>query len=471
MNPKNHNRLPIVEVLEEYQQKCRCNLHVPGHKQGAIYQGWLREIARYDLTEVGDLDDLHQPEGAIQEAQDLAADAFGADKSWFLVGGTTAGVLSAILSLCKPGDKLLISRNSHQSVYHGCYLAGVQAICMEVDLDVPTQHEIPLTIERIKHYLSQHSDIKAVFLTSPTYYGATLPIQEIASLCHQYQLPLLIDEAHGAHLCFHRDFPKSALESGADLVVQSTHKMLPSFTMSSMLHIRGNRIDIERLSISLQMIQSSSPSYPLMASLDWARYLMVKEGRQRLQDLLFLLSTLRKRLQNLHYIKEHYVPTQDPLKMYLTAKRSITGYRLYEWLTKKGIYLELADANGVLAIFSIASTERDLQNFWETLEMLDQEIGNWEEEAIPTFPSPFLPAHVLDYQEIRRRKTEWMPLQDAVGKKAGKAIIPYPPGIPAILPGEVYTEQTQKWIEEIIASGARVRGVTFSSSLKVSVLK
>lgn len=466
-------RVPIIEALEKHQHSSQCNFHVPGHKQGKAIPAvsWLHEIAKYDLTEVGELDDLHQPEGVIAEAQSLAAKVFGAQKTWFLVGGTTAGILAAVLSVCKPGEKILIARNSHQAVYHGCYLAGAEAICMEARFDPITQKELPYTAELVEQYLQQHPDIQAVFLTSPNYYGRTIPIAEIAEKCHRANVPLLIDEAHGAHFAFHSALPVSALSSGADLVVQSTHKMLPSFTMSSMLHIQGELLEEEAISEALRMVESSSPSYPLLASLDLARQIMEQQGEELLEEKIKELIDFRLHLRNHKHITELFHLGQDPFKIYLTSNKSVTGFRIGEWLESKGIYTEMADAFGVLAVASIGSKKRELLLLQQALDKLDQEISTWAEEEIPRFPERSIASHSISYESIRKQEVAWIPITEAVGKLAAKPIIPYPPGVPTILPGESYTESNLAWIQKLVYAGAKIRGIQLSSSLFVSVLQ
>ncbi len=191
------------------------------------------------------MDDLHQPEGVIQQAQELAAAAFGADQTFFLVGGSTAGNISLILASCQPKDQLIIHRASHQSVFNGCHLAGVRPVFLSGRGDVPLGGEI--TGEDLEEALLRHPGVKGVFLTSPDYFGRLQPISSLAEICHHHGVPLMVDEAHGAHFRFHPQLPPSALTQGADGVVQSTHKMLTAMTMGSMLHLKGRRLDWDRV--------------------------------------------------------------------------------------------------------------------------------------------------------------------------------------------------------------------------------
>lgn len=277
-------RAPIYEMLEQYRLKGNISYHVPGHKNGNAYStsggaGYLGEMMRYDVTEITGTDDLHHPEGVIQEAQELAADCFGAEESFLLVGGSTAGNLALILTVCpEPGMTLILQRNVHKSVVHGLMLAGVNAVFVEPQLDDDSGLAVAPAAEAVQAALAAYPEAAAVLVTMPNYYGMGTDLAPLARICHDHSVPLLVDEAHGAHYGQHPALPAGALACGADGVVQSTHKMLPALTMGAMLHVQGPRLDRTLLRQRLAMVQSSSPSYPLMASLDLARRL-VHTGR------------------------------------------------------------------------------------------------------------------------------------------------------------------------------------------------
>lgn len=469
-------RAPLYEALVRHQEQGPGNFHVPGHKQGRVFDGEaihrFRPILEIDLTEITPLDDLHDPDGVIAEAQALAAEAFGADETFFLVGGSTAGNLAAILSCCRPGDVLLVQRSSHQSVFHACLLAGVRPVYLGTRVDPNSGLEQGIDPETLEEALKQFPKAKGVVVTSPSYYGVVQPIRRFAALCHRRNVPLIVDEAHGAHFGFHPDLPPPAIRSGADLVVQSTHKMLPAMTMASMLHVRGKRICRRRLTRWLRILQSSSPSYPLMASLDLARRMAATEGRERLEGVLSGLADLRRRVASLHHLSEAVGPLpQDPLKFSLQSRTGTSGFRMAQWLESRNCFPELADHRRVLLTFSLAQPDREEERLLRLLEALDKQLSRMP-------PEPPLPDPGFERWRVGEGLSRWMespgkavPLEEAVGRVAGDMVLPYPPGIPLILPGERWTEEKASFLRRVVEAGGRVRGLPSVSPLRVSVLE
>lgn len=469
-------RAPLYEALLRHKQLKPGNFHVPGHKQGRVFDDegidLFGPVLGIDLTELSPLDDLHDPAGVIAEAQALAAEAFGADETFFLVGGSTAGNLAAILSCCSPGDVLLVQRSSHQSVFHACLLAGVRPVYLGIRVDENSGLEQGIDPDTLAEALDQFPEAKGVVVTSPSYYGVVQPVQQFAALCHRRNIPLIVDEAHGAHLGFHPDLPPSAIRSGADLVVQSTHKMLPSMTMSSMLHIRGKRVCRKRLTRWLRILQSSSPSYPLMASLDLARRVAATEGRRRLEDVLSGLAEIRKRIASFCRLSEAVgsLP-QDPLKLSLQSKTGTSGFRMAQWLESQNCFPELADHRRVLLTFSLAKPGPEEERLLRLLEELDKQLIRMPSE-------PPLPCPEFEKWRVGESLTRWMespgkavPLEEAIGKVAADMVLPYPPGIPLILPGERWTEERAGYLRRVVEAGGRVRGLSSVSPLRVSVLE
>jgi arginine/lysine/ornithine decarboxylase len=456
---------PLWQAMQKHQQQSRGNFHVPGHKQGQAFDAEANvafaSLLPYDLTEVGMLDDLHQANGVIEQAQHLAAEAFGSEQCYFLVGGTTAGNLASLLTVAESGKKILVQRSSHQSVFHGLFLARAEGWIVAGEIDPQTGWEKPLTVEQVEPILRRES-IGAVMITSPSYFGVPQPVAALASLCHRYQIPLLVDEAHGAHFAFHPQLPPSALEQGADVVIQSTHKMLPAMTMASMLHIQGSRIDRQVLQKYLRMIQSSSPSYPLMASLDLARRLMATKGRELIEQCLQRLQGFRQRwLATSSWKEVRLTEEQDPFKITIRAN----GYRLDDYCQQQGIYPEMATPDATLFACSIGTTERELQRLEDCLctapEMLRQ----------PTFATKKHTAYELEsrfsFQQLKSRSQVRIPLRQANGFRSAEWIIPYPPGIPYVLPGERWKKTMQDECEQICRQGGKVRGI--DEQVQVSV--
>lgn len=298
----NSIQAPLVSALLRYKGKKDISFHVPGHKNGEAYTDFAEvyeifgPILEIDVTEIEGTDNLHQPEGAILEAQQYAARYFGADQTFFLVGGSTAGNQALILSACThPEDIILVQRNVHKSVIHGLMLAHAKAVFLTPEIDQESGLATIPSITTIQRALERYPNAKGLMLTQPNYYGmVSSTLANIVELCHRYHVPVFVDEAHGAHFGLHGDFPNSALSAGVDGVVQSTHKMLSAMTMGSMLHIQGEYIDRTLLAQRLTMIQSSSPSYPIMASLDITRFMLEAHGQSIFTEPLIAAQMLRE---------------------------------------------------------------------------------------------------------------------------------------------------------------------------------
>lgn len=458
-----HTKAPLWEALLQHETISKANFHVPGHKAGQVFDPegyrYFSSLLTIDLTEVGNLDDLHDPSGVIKKAQQLAADAFGADHTRFLVGGTTSGNLAAILSVCKPKDKILIASHCHQSVFHGALLAGATVIPIPYVIDPDSGLEMPTSVDTVRRLLEQHPDAKAVILTSPTYFGVVQYIKELASLVHSYHIPLIVDEAHGAHFGFHPDLPARAISQGADISIQSTHKLLPSLTMSSMLHIREGLIDVGHVDMHLRMIQSSSPSYLLLASLDLARRYMMTQGKD-IADSIHRIQAFRRQLRQIHHVKEVGVTGRmEPMKLTLTSS-FYSGFELAKALEEKGIYVELADDQRVLIVFSFGTKQSELNHFYHSLIQLHGEHrhsrNGTKKKASILAPRE---GEILPYAECRTRERRLIPLSEAVGKRSAVHLVPYPPGIPLVLMGETIHRAEIDYLLGLLTSGGNVRGL------------
>lgn len=471
--------MPLLEALLRHSRFQHTGLHVPGHKSG---KGLLpeadifRELMRIDLTEITGLDDLHHPEGIIREAQQLAAHCFGSDETYFLVNGSTVGNLAAILSLCEPGDVLLVQRNAHKSVIHGLMLAGARAIFLSPRYDSATGLYGGLEAGQVELALRRYPQAKGVFLTNPNYYGMGVDVRKIAQLTHDYDKPLIVDEAHGAHYGFHPALPESAMSGGADLVVQSTHKMLSAMTMGAMLHVQGARIDRERLRNRLAMLQSSSPSYPIMASLDASRCLLQREGRMWLERGLDAVKRFEASLDRMPWIER--VPnqattayeTKDPFKVAIAdATGTLTGFGLRDELERRGIMTEMADPRYALLVFSLASDAHDADRLTGALEQIDSDYrlsGGAKHSRSPErksdrsserpIPQGGFSEPVSFSMEVSA--TAAVSLSEAAGRIAGEMVVPYPPGIPILYPGEAITEQIARELQQWVRLGAKLQG-------------
>jgi arginine decarboxylase len=480
------DRAPLFEKLTEHHRNGAISFHVPGHKFGKglkpeeeVYT-YYHHIMSIDGTEIAGFDDLHDPEEVIHEAQMLAADCFGAEETWFLIGGSTVGNLAIIHTLCERGDLLIVQRNVHKSVIHGLMLAGARAVFISPQVDQESGIAAGVRPVDVEEALRQYPDAKGVLLTNPNYYGMGVDLKQIAAITHHYDKPLVVDEAHGAHFGFHPSLPPSALSCGADVVVQSTHKMLSAMTMSSMLHVQGNRINRIILQKYLGMLQSSSPSYPLMASLDLARREMDVDGGRLIEQGLAVVEYFRDLMEHLpeyriliHQEQQTAYTDLDPFKITISDRTdTLSGPRLAQELEIRGCYPELSDSKNVLLLFTLHSTRGDAERLYKMLieisnyyQLQKQEtkniISNMNE--IP----PFLPLSdpvSLDMRLYRQVSQTQMPLVrtlavfDAIGERSAEMVIPYPPGIPILYPGEQITLYTANLIMQLLENGIKFQG-------------
>lgn len=466
-------RAPLYEALERHAKRRPHSFHVPGHKMGNSFDREGKErfgsILSLDVTEISGMDDLHQPEGMIAEAQALAAEAFGAEETRFLVGGSTAGNIALIMAVCQPGEKILIQRNCHKSVYNGVILAQATPVYIVPAVDLPMGVAAVLRREDVERALHEHSDARAVFITNPTYYGMGIDLAKMAGIVHRFNIPLLVDEAHGAHYGFHPMLPRSAMQSGVDAAVQSTHKMGTAMTMSSMLHVQGSRIDRNRLYRALSMIQSSSPSYPMMASLDLARRHLVMEGTKEIERILPELERLREGISSLAWLKmaalsaNSVFSTLDPFKLLLSlGTNGMTGYQLQNMLEANGMFPELADLNHVLLAASTGTISEDVDSLLMLLEGMEPQQTDRKAEwsyqpGVHEFY--FLGEQVMPIHQAIDAAKHTVLLEEAEGKISAEMVIPYPPGIPLLVPGERIDSQALLLLGELRSGQARFHGV------------
>jgi arginine/lysine/ornithine decarboxylase len=297
------NKSPLYNALVQYDNEKVYPFHMPGHKKrkGILESSGFDSIWM-DVTEVPGMDNLYHAEGVIKEAQELAAKTFGSDETYFLVNGSTAGIITSILTVCSPGDEIIIARNCHRSAYSGMVLGDVRPVYIYPEMIKKYGIVGGISVKAVKEAILKHPKAKAVIITSPTYEGFTSNIKEIANLIHEYDKILIVDEAHGAHFVFDSNFPQTALNAGADLVIQSAHKTLPTLTQTALLHMKGKRVDKNRLKQMLSMIQTSSPSYVMMGMLDWCRGQLDERGTELFTRYMKQLQNMRTKLRKMNKV-------------------------------------------------------------------------------------------------------------------------------------------------------------------------
>ena len=464
-------RMPLFNRLQEFGKRRTLSFHVPGHKNGTIFpreaEHAFANILGMDLTELTGLDDLHAPTDVIGDAERLAAMYFQAAQTFFLVGGSTVGNLAMILAVCQPGDKLIVQRNSHKSIMNGLELAGAAPIFISPTYDDKKMRYIAPDEAGLEQAIQQHPDAKGVVLTYPDYFGTIYDLESITRLAHDYGMPVLVDEAHGVHFSLGKPFPRTALELGADVVVQSAHKMAPAMTMASYLHCQSDLVSKERLAHYLQMLQSSSPSYPLMASLDVARFYLATLTKEKLASILTSAEEVRKLFQTAK--NWQVIDSNDPLKITLQAAAGLTGYEIADAFEQEGIYPELATDHQVLFIHGLACLE-ERKRLQLAIKQVDERLKKDTEKA--AMPIAHLFSHTFQqlaysYPEMQTLKVRRIPLPAAAGFVAAEAVIPYPPGIPILLKGERITSHHINVIQQMHMQGATFQHRALATGISI----
>ncbi|MHC5745559.1 MAG: aminotransferase class I/II-fold pyridoxal phosphate-dependent enzyme [Nostoc sp.] len=487
----NQNKTPLLDALKVNAARLHTPFYTPGHKQGEGISQPLADLLgkavfRADLTELSDLDNLFAPQGVIQEAQQLAAEAFGALQTWFLVNGSTCGIEAAILATCGTGDKIILPRNVHSSAIAGLILSGAIPIFLNPEYDPVLDIAHNITPNAVQSALQQHPDAKAVLVVYPTYYGVCGDLSAIANITHQYNIPLLVDEAHGAHFAFHPELPTPALAAGADLTVQSIHKVLGAMTQASMLHVQGNRIDCDRISKALQLVQSTSPSYLLLASLDAARQQMALHGIMLMSRTLQLAEEARTRISQIPGLSVLEMPhlggspgfvALDKTRLTVTVSGlGLTGFEADEILDEKfAVTAEFASLQHLTFIISLGNTPADIEQLVQGFTTLAKE---YHRSNLTVKNQVWLNLdRTLDYAlELSPREaffavSEILPLTQTNKRICAEIVCPYPPGIPVLMPGEVITKSVLEYLQQIQAMGASISGCNDISLKTLKVVK
>ncbi|MEH1917646.1 aminotransferase class I/II-fold pyridoxal phosphate-dependent enzyme [Nostoc sp.] len=487
----NQNKTPLLDALKVNAARPHTPFYTPGHKQGEGISQPLADLLgkavfRADLTELSDLDNLFAPQGVIQEAQQLAAEAFGALQTWFLVNGSTCGIEAAILATCGTGDKIILPRNVHSSAIAGLILSGAIPIFLNPEYDPVLDIAHSITPNAVESALQQHPDAKAVLVVYPTYYGVCGDLSAIANITHQYNIPLLVDEAHGAHFAFHPELPTPALTAGADLTVQSIHKVLGAMTQASMLHIQGNRIDCDRISKALQLVQSTSPSYLLLASLDAARQQMAMHGKMLMSHTLQLTEEARTRISQIPELSVLQMPQLEESPGFVALDKTrltvtvsglgLTGFEADEILDEKfAVTAEFASLQHLTFIISLGNTPADIEKLVQGFTTLAKEYRR-SNLTVKNQVGLNLD-RTLDYAlELSPREaffavSEILPLTQTNKRICAEIVCPYPPGIPVLMPGEVITKSVLEYLQQIQAMGASISGCNDISLKTLKVVK
>ncbi|WP_416148096.1 aminotransferase class I/II-fold pyridoxal phosphate-dependent enzyme [Salipaludibacillus sp. HK11] len=467
----NQTKTPLFTRLYQHQQSSPYSFHVPGHKNGQVFleaaKATFERILTIDQTEISGLDDLHGATGIIAEAQHLAADLYQVEATHFLVGGSTVGNIAMMMTVAERGETVLVQRNSHQSVFHGLELAGLRPVFLEPEWDDHLGLALGVARETLEYGVINYPEAKAVFLTHPSYEGYGQDLARHVELVHQAGMMVCVDEAHGAHL-IHDDgdavWPRSSLKAGADIVVQSAHKVLPAMTMASYIHINSQKVDKVKLRNYLRMLQSSSPSYPLMASLDVARAYLASLTLSDWWQITENISKFKNQLvsgpgwKRSAQITGNYL--QDPLKVAFATPYVGAAYEWQKRLEQEAVYPELVSPQHLLLTLPLYNEAIDDKEWVPRLEKIlclsEQQQCNFFKQPILQEQANKLHATelVFSFEDMKQLAVQRQPWEKCEGFVGAETITPYPPGIPLILKGERIRSTHLSKLKHLVQEGA-----------------
>lgn len=461
----------LLDKLIELSNSDEYPMHMPGHKRNEK-NTFLENAYQIDITEIEGYDNLYEPQGILKKAQDRATKVFHADKTYFLVNGSTVGNLIAVYATTNSGDKILMARNCHKSIYHAVELQQLRVRYLYPDRIEGWDIADSVNPQKIKEILEKEKDFSAVVITSPTYEGMISNIQEIATITHQYGIPLIVDEAHGAHFSFHKRFPKSANELGADIVIQSLHKTLPCFTQTALLHINGNLVNKNRIEKYLSYFQSSSPSYLLMAGIDECVNTIEKKGASLWHDFFEYRDAFMEETKDLTKIRIFDRKEADPCKLVISVKNTtMTGMELHQTLWKRyHIQMEMAASNYVVAIITQSDSREGFRRLATALKEIDAEIDDKKEKQIKKIESD-CPIARYTIAEAMKKSTAKIALKQSVGKVLATTVNVYPPGIPLLVPGEKMTKELLEQILELDEMSFLLQGLELSNDSSAKMVR
>lgn len=469
----------LYEKLEAYGKSDYYGFHMPGHKRNSdVTQANLPY--GIDITEIEGFDNLHHAEEIIREAEVRAASMYHAEETHYLINGSTAGILSAVMGCTKKGGKILMARNCHKSVYHAVFLNELRPVYIYPEFDETMELNMAVSPEKIERLLEEHKEVQAVVLTSPTYDGVLSDIERISEIVHQKKIPLIVDEAHGAHFGFHPYFPENANTKGADVVIHSLHKTLPALTQTALIHLNGTRIDRRKIRNYLHIFQTSSPSYVLMASMDECLRMVAEQGDVLFETYVKNLESKRGELKKLKHIRLMETEEFDRSKLVLSVKDTIlkkenrvfTGKMLYErLLLEYHLQMEMAAGSYVIAMTSIGDTKEGMDRLLSALFEIDEELEKKsEEEKRYYLPRQEQVLTSFEVEGMRRMETvKSLSWQKSAGFISMEYAYLYPPGIPLIVPGERITKETAAMLVDYQNKGFSVEGISVENYIEVLI--
>lgn len=473
------SKLPIIDAVSSFIAENNSLFCTPGHKGGKGFEfqyskNFIDNILKFDVTEVEGLDDLHDPEGIIKESEELLSKFYGSYKSLYLINGSTLGNLIMIFSTFNEGDKILVERNCHKSVYNAIILRKLRPVFVKNKICEKYNMPLPIDMGHLFQMIKLHQDIKGIVLTYPNYYGVCCDLEKVIEICKSANIKVLVDSAHGAHFGIHPKLPENAVKIGADMVVSSTHKTLPGLTQTAYLHM-NDRIDFDKVKFYFDSLSSTSPSYIFLSSLELARYYMEKQGYEDYERLLEISEKFKKKInsiKHLHIIEKGDIANGDAYNVdetryVINLGESYSGSSLLKYLRKNGVQAEMTDGSNIILILSPFNTENDFYRLYNALESYkseDLEAPKWPDVHL-SWDIPELKVLPCNVVNSRRKMIDFA---YAAGSICAENIVPYPPGVPILMMGEMIKKKHIEIVNKFIDNGIKVTGI--SSTKEIAVL-
>jgi len=467
------SKAPLFDTLFARAKRDVISFHCPGHKNGRSIDKELKdytgeEVYKFDVTVFDEVDSLHDPVSSIKRSQELMAEVYGVKHSLFLVNGTSVGNMAMFLAACDSGDSIIVSRNSHKSIMAGIIISGVWPIWIQPKIDQNLDLIFNTTYDQIKDALNKYPEAKAVFVTSPTYNGIVTELSRIVDLCHKKGKTVLVDEAHGAHLHFNQQLPQSAVEVGADLCVQSTHKILSAMSQGSVLHFNSKLIDFNRVKKIVSMLQTTSPNYLILASLDLARRQVFLHGKKKFDRIIKISEWGRSYINDNIPLMKCFTRQEmlelrfdlDVTKLTVNVtKTGLSGYEIESILAKEyNIQLDYSDLFNLVAIMGEGSSKFDMETFVKALEDIAKRYRGKQKNWILKIPSLATEMVMRPREVFLSNNTKKVNLKKAVGHVAAQTLTFYPPGIPIVIPGERITREICDYLISMSSKDIRISG-------------
>ncbi|MBC2581243.1 aminotransferase class I/II-fold pyridoxal phosphate-dependent enzyme [Clostridium sp. DJ247] len=479
------SELPLVEGVLRYIKENNISFYMPGHKGGngfmstPVGREFIENFLKCDITEVDGVDNLHNPEGIIKDAVHMLTSFYKSKKSYFLVNGSTSGNMIMIFSSFNEGDKILVERNCHRSIFNAIIMRKLKPVYIKNKISERLNAPLSLDLEHFSQVINNNKDAKGIIITYPNYYGVCSNLQYIIDKCKKLGVKVLVDSAHGSHFGIQDDLPKSAVKLGADMIVTSAHKTLCSLTQTSYLHVNNGQ-DIGVVDFYFSAFSSTSPSYLFLCAMDYARFYLENYGREQYEKLLGIANHYRNKINRLHGIhvigkedisrfneevynsnensinKLDYVSNIDISRYVLNLDKKYSGHLLEKYLRNNGIQVEMSDSSNVVMIFSPFNETWEFKKLYDCLKKCD--LTNIKSENIKPIQSEIPKTGLLPFEVVNNEK-EHVDLDKSLGRISADSIVPYPPGIPIVTMGEIIDKNCLESIHYYKTSGVDILGI------------